>query len=94
MNCIAVVTGVCECFPGYEGKACQRSSCPNTCSGHGRCEYIENLGYAATAFDFADSQSAKFFKTYWGDNTQIGAVLGNNNGYVAGGGGYSPLRPK
>ena len=71
MNCIAVVTGVCECFPGYEGKVCQRSSCPNTCSGHGRCEYIENLGYAATAFDFADSQSAKFFKTYWGDNTQI-----------------------
>jgi len=27
---------------------------------------------------------AKFFKTYWGDNKQIGAVLGDNNGYVAG----------
>lgn len=35
-------TGQCECFPGYEGEGCQRTSCPGssaglTCSGHGLC---------------------------------------------------------
>lgn len=30
-------TGMCECFPGYTGHACQRKGCINDCSGHGRC---------------------------------------------------------
>lgn len=47
-------TGECECFPGYEGKGCQRTTCPNDCSGHGRCTYIQNLPYAAVAADFVD----------------------------------------
>lgn len=36
-------TGQCKCYDGYEGKACRRSSCPNDCSGHGTCEFIEEL---------------------------------------------------
>jgi hypothetical protein len=36
-------SGTCECFPGYEGSACQRASCPNDCSGHGTCETIKEL---------------------------------------------------
>eukprot|EP00613_Pedinella_sp_CCMP2098_P062229 CAMPEP_0171983314 /NCGR_PEP_ID=MMETSP0993-20121228/273231_1 /TAXON_ID=483369 /ORGANISM="non described non described, Strain CCMP2098" /LENGTH=667 /DNA_ID=CAMNT_0012636073 /DNA_START=59 /DNA_END=2063 /DNA_ORIENTATION=+ len=36
-------TGSCGCFPGYEGSACQRASCPNDCSGHGTCETIKEL---------------------------------------------------
>jgi hypothetical protein len=36
-------TGMCECFDGYDGAACQRASCPNACSGHGTCESVADL---------------------------------------------------
>jgi hypothetical protein len=35
--------GVCKCFPGYDGAACQRTVCPNGCSGHGTCEKVSEL---------------------------------------------------
>lgn len=30
--------GKCRCLPGYSGEACQRTVCPNSCSGHGSCQ--------------------------------------------------------
>lgn len=42
-------TGDCQCIPGYEGSACQRTTCPTSaqgvCSGHGVCKTIAQLAY-------------------------------------------------
>jgi len=36
-------SGECLCFPGYTGSACQRSTCPSDCSGHGVCRTISEI---------------------------------------------------
>lgn len=46
--------GECACFPGYEGKACGRQTCPSNCSGHGTCEFMKDLKFGKTFHDFYD----------------------------------------
>jgi hypothetical protein len=79
-------TGLCSCFDGYEGKACQRASCPNDCSGHGTCEYIEELTYAATWNDFTNkyfNDEAKTFPyPYWDAQKTRGCVCDPQYGDV------------
>lgn len=33
-------TGLCECYRGFTGDACQRNTCPNSCSDQGTCMTI------------------------------------------------------
>jgi len=58
-------TGECECFPGYEGRGCRRTSCPNKCSGHGRCVYNDDLvsSYGMSGYMQFDSQYWDAHKT-------------------------------
>jgi len=48
-------TGLCECFPGYEGAACQRTVCENNCSGHGVCQSNVDFSIDATIDDSGNS---------------------------------------
>jgi hypothetical protein len=63
-------SGECECYDGFEGKACVRQFCPNDCNGHGTCEYMKDLTYG-TVFNKYSSTGlgvgAKTFSTgtFW-----------------------------
>ena len=54
--------GTCVCYSGTEGQACSKLSCPNRCSGHGKCESIKNLAryYGSISYTYNgwDSGSA------------------------------------
>ena len=41
-------TGVCSCQSGFEGRACERLSCPGQCNSRGRCQSMQ---YYATTRD-------------------------------------------
>lgn len=48
------VTGECDCFDGFSGAACERSGCPDDCSGHGRCVNMKSLAVTQDALPLSD----------------------------------------
>jgi hypothetical protein len=51
------LTGLCECFEGYEGKGCGRQVCEADCSGHGTCEFMNELTFGTVYNEFYDGLS-------------------------------------
>ncbi len=47
--------GVCQCYDGYTGGACQRTTCPNDCSGHGVCRTVREIALRAYNKKFVES---------------------------------------
>merc|ERR1719364_330154 len=68
-------TGECKCFDGYEGKGCRRSTCPEGCSGHGTCEYIDEL-----AGDFYDRRTGPGAKYKTLSGTKQGSEVNHDAG--------------
>ena len=63
------MAGACQCVAGYTGDACQRTSCPNDCSGNGICQsqayFVSDvasstgINYAYSGFDAASAYGCK-----------------------------------
>jgi len=59
-------TGLCSCFAGYTGSSCQRTTCPDDCSGHGTCRSNRDFAY-----DWAIAKTTQMHKKNIEDHTEL-----------------------
>ncbi len=57
-------SGECQCFPNYEGIACERTVCPNRCSDAGVCFTQKQLA----------TEADRVYSTPWDAEKQVGCV--------------------
>lgn len=69
-------SGVCVCKEGFEGDACQRRSCPNECSGHGRCLSMKQMAMMSDALPLSTvtTYSGAETTTTWDEDQIYGCV--------------------
>lgn len=58
-------TGECQCFDGFDGNACQRTSCD--CSGHGYCKSIADLATAHAGVTYTNWEASVLQMCYCDD---------------------------
>lgn len=64
-------TGLCQCKVGFEGKACERTSCPSLCNARGRCMAMAD--YALTK-DIGVDGNVYVYNTVWDAQKIYGCV--------------------
>jgi len=63
-------TGECECFDGFWGEGCRRSSCPNDCNGHGTCQSL--FHFAQDYYRVGTKDSAAEYDSSWDSMYEYG----------------------